>query len=441
MSFKQTRGMSHPLLNYLAKKNGNTNGEYEEAADVFDDLSQRLKITISLPNVDITRVTIVHNNYLEGMYELKKMEYKSRYGSVQEVTLVHSTSAYNVTSIIKDNLDWRRVTRNKYGKGVSFSDDADYANFHSNRGNGEKRAFIVAKVLVSTKLIGHGSMVIPPLNVDTSISNTGKVYVKYSDNEFLIKYIVYYNAPDRTKSKHYRRPRHHFLLCLNDLRDSNFVSLQGSERVILLIGIMHPLLEYLSRKNKNTNGVYEEDASPIEENLATSSILPTLPAVCITRVTTVHNNYLHGMYELKKLEYESRYGSVQELTLVHSTSALKVPSIIKTNLDWRRVTRNKYGKGVSFSNDANYGNFHSNRCNGEKRAFIIAKVLISRKDYGYDFVVIPLPNVDTSISSSENVYVKYSDNEFLIKYIVYYDAPDRTKSKHYRIPKPRFLLW
>lgn len=72
------------------------------------------------------------------MYELKKEEYKVLFKSqnVTEIRMYHSTSALNAMSIIKDNLDWRRVSRVKYGQGVSFSTDPDYANFHSNSNNG-----------------------------------------------------------------------------------------------------------------------------------------------------------------------------------------------------------------------------------------------------------------------------------------------------------------
>lgn len=72
------------------------------------------------------------------MYELKKEEYKVLFKSeiVREIRMYHSTSASNAMSIIKDNLDWRRVSRVKYGQGVSFSTDPDYANFHSNTNNG-----------------------------------------------------------------------------------------------------------------------------------------------------------------------------------------------------------------------------------------------------------------------------------------------------------------
>lgn len=32
---------------------------------------------------------------------------------------------------LKSGLDWRRTRRFKYGRGVSFSDDADYANYYA----------------------------------------------------------------------------------------------------------------------------------------------------------------------------------------------------------------------------------------------------------------------------------------------------------------------
>lgn len=73
------------------------------------------------------------------MYKLKKEEYISKFGEsgVREMTLIHSTAACKVNGIIKDNFDWRKVVRSKYGIGVSFSSDADYANCHSNRNNGK----------------------------------------------------------------------------------------------------------------------------------------------------------------------------------------------------------------------------------------------------------------------------------------------------------------
>lgn len=70
------------------------------------------------------------------MYEIKKEEYKTRDGLAEEMVLYHATSESNVLSIIMNNFDWRMTNRNKFGKGVSFSDNADYANFYSSSKNG-----------------------------------------------------------------------------------------------------------------------------------------------------------------------------------------------------------------------------------------------------------------------------------------------------------------
>lgn len=66
------------------------------------------------------------------MYLLKKEEYKAKGRSVMERQLFHVTSAANVDSIIKDNFDWRRVKRGRFGIGTSFSDDAQYADKYAN---------------------------------------------------------------------------------------------------------------------------------------------------------------------------------------------------------------------------------------------------------------------------------------------------------------------
>lgn len=67
---------------------------------------------------------------------IKKSENKNY--SVME--LIHSTDVGNIPSIEKNNLDWKLVRRTKYGYGVSFSYDADYANTWCSKKNG-KTAF------------------------------------------------------------------------------------------------------------------------------------------------------------------------------------------------------------------------------------------------------------------------------------------------------------
>lgn len=71
------------------------------------------------------------------MFLLKKAEMKCRNGVVQERLLIHVTGSANVKSIVRENFDWRRVTRGKFGVGTSFSDDAHYANRYANRNIGK----------------------------------------------------------------------------------------------------------------------------------------------------------------------------------------------------------------------------------------------------------------------------------------------------------------
>lgn len=66
------------------------------------------------------------------MYLLKKEESKVRHGKVEEMLLIHVTSASVVKFIITDNFDWRKVKRGRFGMGTSFSSDAVYANTYAN---------------------------------------------------------------------------------------------------------------------------------------------------------------------------------------------------------------------------------------------------------------------------------------------------------------------
>uniref|UniRef100_A0A1B6LVC8 Poly [ADP-ribose] polymerase n=1 Tax=Graphocephala atropunctata TaxID=36148 RepID=A0A1B6LVC8_9HEMI len=112
-----------------------TDGILQESTPL-DEVFVSLLVKKDLPNLNITRVCEVKNSFLKYMYDLTKEEYKSRYGRVTETRLFHATSEFNVNPIIQNNLDWRRVSRSKFGMGVSFSNDADYANFFSNSSNG-----------------------------------------------------------------------------------------------------------------------------------------------------------------------------------------------------------------------------------------------------------------------------------------------------------------
>lgn len=79
----------------------------------------------------------VNNPQLYGMYLLHKEELQNTYGSyVEEKMLYHATSPKNAKSITKNNLNWRKTTRSRYGNGVCFANNPHYANKHASSGGG-----------------------------------------------------------------------------------------------------------------------------------------------------------------------------------------------------------------------------------------------------------------------------------------------------------------
>ncbi|GLV44951.1 hypothetical protein CBL_14477 [Carabus blaptoides fortunei] len=138
------------------------------------------------------RVCRLQNPYLYHRYMLRKAEYVARGIPVTEQTLVHATASHKVDSIIQNNLDWRLVCRDKYGKGVSFATNTAYANKECSKFNGYNRAMLFAKVLIGNKFPGYQSRKLPPDNYDTTTGNTN-VIVKYYDDEFYPEHVAYYN--------------------------------------------------------------------------------------------------------------------------------------------------------------------------------------------------------------------------------------------------------
>lgn len=148
--------------------------------------------TNMLLHKSVSRIVRVESPLLYGQFLLKKAEYESRGIPVRLTELFHDTAESNIDSILTTNLDWRRVVRCKYGRGVSFSPYTSYANRQSSRSNGRDRAMIVADVLVGEKHSTYSTVSLPSGNSDTTVGNGGKVYVKFYDNEFYPKYIIYY---------------------------------------------------------------------------------------------------------------------------------------------------------------------------------------------------------------------------------------------------------
>lgn len=70
------------------------------------------------------------------MYLLCKEELSNNDSNVNEKTLYHATSPKNAVNIAKNNINWRKTIRSRFGVGVCFSDSPIYANRYSNSKGG-----------------------------------------------------------------------------------------------------------------------------------------------------------------------------------------------------------------------------------------------------------------------------------------------------------------
>nr|BAH71122.1 ACYPI008688 [Acyrthosiphon pisum] len=149
----------------------------------------------TFPTCDIKQIRQVHAPQMYGMYLLSKEEFRAQ--GVQEKLLYHVTSESSALESLESGLDWRRTERAKFGCGVSFSSDADYANYYANSHLGEdSRVLMICCVLVGVTYVPKEmfarSLIVPPDRADTTVSICHKVYVKYNDYEFYPLYFVYY---------------------------------------------------------------------------------------------------------------------------------------------------------------------------------------------------------------------------------------------------------
>lgn len=168
--------------------------------------------------VQILAIYKIENPYLIGRYMLKKKEYITMYGHVNEEFLFHGTDSSNVDKICETNFNWRLCGNkigHRYGKGVSFSPISYYASNYCDKKSMTKE-MLVAKVLVAKECIGEENMDIPPyfslrrkLRFDTTVKEDRRVIVKYYDDEYYPAYKItftvkygYYNN-NKNKNRHY----------------------------------------------------------------------------------------------------------------------------------------------------------------------------------------------------------------------------------------------
>ncbi|CAI6358745.1 unnamed protein product [Macrosiphum euphorbiae] len=200
-----------PLLNNVNAKGYNT-------------IERIVKETFPLCNIN--KIHQVHAPQMYGMYMLRKEEMNLTFGqSVQEKLLFHVTTESRALESLDSGLDWRRTRRSKFGCGVSFSDDIDYANYYADNSSAEDtrvimiccvmvgNTYVIPKQKFARNQISAGSLlVVPPGLADTTVSHNGHVHVKYNDYEFYPLYLVYYQrrCEQMTKSKYFfanRRPQ------------------------------------------------------------------------------------------------------------------------------------------------------------------------------------------------------------------------------------------
>lgn len=155
---------------------------YSQIADMLSD------------DMVVENIVKINNSFLHNAYIAKKKEKQAFYGYVREELLFHGTQKANVNSICTYNFDWRLCRRRKFGKGVSFTPDADYASNYCD--DDYHKVMILAKVLIARSCNGHPKMKYPPNGFDTTQKPNGDVIVKYEDNEFLPCYKIYYHFED-----------------------------------------------------------------------------------------------------------------------------------------------------------------------------------------------------------------------------------------------------
>ncbi|PSN29789.1 hypothetical protein C0J52_26803 [Blattella germanica] len=187
--------------------------EIPKNSDEFANIER--VFTASQAAFKIVQVDRIQNPYLLGCYMLKSLEMKNMFGSVTEKMLFRGTKRRNVHNICQDNFNWRyqegENSRNKFGKGVYFNTSVYNATFYSDKDSIIKLMFFV-RVLISKETQHDPDMIVPPqilgsgpninnqnnvVRFDTTRANGGKIFVKYSDNDFYPQYLIHYTEESK----------------------------------------------------------------------------------------------------------------------------------------------------------------------------------------------------------------------------------------------------
>ncbi|XP_060881192.1 ras guanine nucleotide exchange factor R-like [Metopolophium dirhodum] len=210
-SQRSSKFTAHAAVQLQRRHNNSTSSCYD-GGQQLEDLGPKESVQLerlvheTFPRCNVDLIHVVNAPQMYGMYLLRKEE--MQYGD-RELILYHVTTKSRALESLKNGLDWRRTRRSKFGCGVSFSDDADYANYYADHfPKEENRVIIVCAVLVNKtqRVSGNQNLIVPAGGADTTLSSNGRVYVKYNDYDFYPLYLMYYRrTPEHlNESKYFR---------------------------------------------------------------------------------------------------------------------------------------------------------------------------------------------------------------------------------------------
>ncbi|XP_030757005.1 protein mono-ADP-ribosyltransferase PARP11-like [Sitophilus oryzae] len=144
------------------------------------------------PSLTILQIQKVVNPFTRKSFELTR---QLKYGNIEPLQLYHGTKMKNLSSICRNNFDWRlsgSETGHRIGHGVNFTSKAKFAvNFCD---KSFEKVMILAEVLVRREILGNQDLSVPPDGFDTAVrvKPKHKCYVKFNDSEFYPAYIIYF---------------------------------------------------------------------------------------------------------------------------------------------------------------------------------------------------------------------------------------------------------
>lgn len=119
------------------------------------------------------------------MYLLRKEEMQLENGGaggVKEILLYHVTTKSRAMKSLKSGLDWRLTRRSRYGCGVSFSQDAEYADKYAD--SSTRQGIIICQLTyrrftVSTEYPGYHAEMLQGSHLNRLLSNIVRMCTVY----------------------------------------------------------------------------------------------------------------------------------------------------------------------------------------------------------------------------------------------------------------------